>query len=64
MCSDFTKYANYVGFPRWLSDKEFTCQARDPGSIPGSGRSPKEGNGDPLAVFLPRKPHGQKSLVG
>ena len=28
--------------------KEFACNARDPGSIPGSGRSPGEGNGNPL----------------
>ena len=37
---------------------------RDVGSIPGSGRSPDEGNGNPLPVFLPRKSHGQRSLVG
>jgi len=37
--------------PRWLSGKESTCNAedaRDVGSIPGSGRSPGEGNGNPL----------------
>ena len=28
--------------------KESTCNAGDPGSIPGPGRSPGEGNGDPL----------------
>ena len=28
--------------------KEFACNAGDPGSIPGSGRSPAEGNGHPL----------------
>ena len=28
--------------------KASTCNARDPGSIPGSGRSPGEGNGNPL----------------
>ena len=28
--------------------KEFACSAEDPGSIPGSGRSPAEGNGNPL----------------
>ena len=33
--------------------------------IPGSGRSPGEGNGNPLQeVFLPGKSHGQRSLVG
>ena len=36
------------GLPRWLCGKEFTCKARDAGSIPGSGRSPGEGNGNPL----------------
>ena len=36
------------GFPRWLSGKESTFQAGDLGSLPGSGRSPGEGNGNPL----------------
>ena len=27
---------------------ESVCDAGDPGSIPGSGRSPEEGNGNPL----------------
>ena len=34
--------------PRWLSDKESACNAGDLGSIPGLGRSPAEGNGNPL----------------
>ena len=36
------------GLLRWLSDKEPICQAVDMGSIPGSGRSPGVGNGNPL----------------
>ena len=37
---------------------------RDAGLIPGSGRSPGEGHGNPLpGVFLPREPHGQRSIV-
>ena len=43
-------YFDY-GLPRWLSGKEPTCQAvdaRDEGSVPGLGRSPGEGNGNPL----------------
>ena len=32
----------------WLSGKESTCSARDPSLIPGSGRSPREGNGNAL----------------
>ena len=38
----------YLGLPWWLSSKESACDARDLGSIPGSGRSPGEGNGNPL----------------
>ena len=37
-----------MGLSRWLSDKQSACQAGDTGSIPGSGRSPGEGNGNPL----------------
>ena len=37
-----------LGLPWWLSGKEFTCNAGDVGSIPGSGRSPGEGNGNSL----------------
>ena len=36
----------------------------DVGSIPGSGRSPEEGNGQSAPVSLPGKFHGQRSLVG
>ena len=36
------------GLPWWLSGKESTCQAGDKGSIPGSGRCPGGGNGNPL----------------
>ena len=32
----------------WLSGKESACNARDPGKIPGSGRSPGKGKGNPL----------------
>ena len=32
----------------WLSVKEHACNVGDIGSIPGSGRSPGEGNGNPL----------------
>ena len=28
--------------------KESACNAGDPGSIPGSGKSPRKGNGKPL----------------
>ena len=37
-----------VGFPSSSVSKESACSAGDLGSIPGSGRSPGEGNGNPL----------------
>ena len=37
-----------MGFPGGSEDKESACNAADPGSIPGSGRSPGEGNGYPV----------------
>ena len=36
------------GLPWWLSGKESTCNAGDTTSIPGSGRPPGVGNGNPL----------------
>ena len=43
---------------------ESDCNERDWGSIPGSERSPGEGNGNPLQLFLPGKSHGWRSLAG
>ena len=37
-----------MGFPGGSNSKESPCNAREPGSIPGLGRSPAEGNGNPL----------------
>ena len=34
----------YLGFPHSSAGKESTCNAGDPGSILGLGRSPGEGN--------------------
>ena len=48
-----------MGLPRWLSGKESTCNAidtGDTGSVPGSGRSPGEGNGNPLQYFCLENP--------
>ena len=38
----------FNGFPNSSVGKEFTCNARDPGSTPESGRSAGEGIGYPL----------------
>ena len=37
-----------IKVPCGLDGKESACNARDPGSIPGTGRSSGEGNGNPL----------------
>ena len=50
-CKFKQKWGAANGLPWWLSSKEFSCNARDTadlGSIPGSGRSPGGGNGNPL----------------
>ena len=36
------------GFPGGLNGKASSCNVGDPGSIPGPGKSPGEGNGSPL----------------
>ena len=44
-------------FPVGSDSKVSACNELDPGSIPGSGRSPGEGNGNPLQYsFLGRGP--------
>ena len=37
-----------MGFPGGSDGKESACSAGDPGSVPGLGQSPGEGNGNPL----------------
>ena len=37
-----------MGFLGGSDGKESACNEGDPGSIPGLGRSPREGNGNPL----------------
>ena len=44
--------------------KESACNAGDPGSIPGSGRSPWRREWLTTPVVLPGEFHGQRSLVG
>ena len=53
-----------LGFPGGSDGRECVCNARDQGSIPGSGRLPGEGNGNPLQYSCLEKSPGQKSLVG
>ena len=45
-----------MGFPGGSDGKESACDAGDPSSIPGSGRSPGEGNGNPLQYSCLQNP--------
>ena len=45
--------------PCWLSSKESVCNAQNPGLIPGLGRAPGEGNGDPLQYSCLGNPMGR-----
>ena len=48
----FLSSCHVLGFPGGSDSKASACNAGNPGSIPGSGRSSGEGNGNPLQ-FLP-----------
>ena len=54
-----------MGLPGGSDGKESVCNAGDPGSIPGSERSPGEKNGNPLQYSYLGNPtervHGVKS---
>ena len=45
-----------LGFPCGSDGKESACSVGDLGSIPGSGRSPEEGDGNPLQYSCQRIP--------
>ena len=45
-----------MGFPRGSVGKGSACSAGDPGSVPGLGRSPGEGNDNPLQYSCMENP--------
>ena len=51
-------------FPCGSNGKEFACNVGDLGSIPGLGRCPGEGKGNPLQYSCWKSLHGQRSLAG
>ena len=52
-----------MGFPGGSDGEESVCNVGDPGSIPGLGRSPGGGHGNPLQYSYLEYPHGQRSLI-
>ena len=54
----------FPGFPGSSVSRESTCNAGDMGSIPGLGRYPGGGHGNPLQCSCLESAHGQRSLAG
>jgi len=52
-----------VNVPGRSDSKESVCNLGDLSSIPGLGRSPGGGHGNPLQYSCLENPHGQRSLV-
>ena len=60
----FEELSRILGFPSGSDGKESACNVRDLGSIPGLGRSPGGGHGNPLKYSCLENRHGQRSLAG
>ena len=56
--------SQFLGLPGGSGSKESACNAGDLGMIPGLGRSPGGGHGNPLQFSCLENPHGQRNLVG
>ena len=52
------------GLPGGSDSKESACNAGDPGLIPGSRRSPGEGNGNPLQYSCLENSMDRRALAG
>ena len=66
MCVNVCVYV-CMGFPRWLSGKETTCQCRRckrSGFYPWVGKISWSRKWQPTSVLLPGKSHGRRSLGG
>ena len=59
---EFAAYSQlYLGFPGVSVGKEFACNVGDPGLIPEWGRSPGEGNGNPLQCSCLENPMDRRA---
>ena len=54
----------YMSFPGGSDGKEFNCNMKDSGLIPGPGIYSGEGNGNPLHYSCLENSYGQRSLAG
>ena len=55
---------DFLSFSDGSDGKDSACNAGGLGSIPGSGRPPGDGHGNPLQYSCLENPHGQRSLGG
>ena len=62
--SSLIKVLLCLGLPSGSAGKESARTVGDLGLIPGLGRSPVGGLGNPLQYSCLENPHGQRSLVG
>ena len=56
-------HSSILGLHYGSAEKESTCNVGDLGSIPGLGRSPGGGHGNPLQYSCLENLHGQRSLA-
>ena len=61
---DITYIVKAMGFPASSTGKESASNAGDSSSVPGSGRSPGGGYGNPLQYSCLENIREQRSLVG
>ena len=55
---------HFLSFSGGSDSKESTCNAGDLDSVPGLGRSPGGGHGNPLQYSCLEDPYGQRNLAG
>ena len=53
-----------LGFPGGSDGKESACKTEDLGLVPGLGRFPEGGHGNPLQYSCLENPRGLRSLAG
>ena len=62
--SGLCPFMGISGLPWWLGGKESTCNAGDLNLIPGLGRPPGVGNGNPLQYSCLGNPMNRRALAG
>ena len=64
MVLGFSRTRTTKGFPGGSDINESACSVGVLGSIPGLGRSPGGGHGNPVQYSCLENPHGERSLAG